>query len=133
MKLNGRMKIFRSRVRIHFGYPLRCGPATQPYEETGRGRCRVDGDTHEHNKFSHRWREPAISNKAQKPTGHEGYANPLGSIQPHGLTWDGTAYSNALYGQAAVRLDITVEGGMGKLTLEQSSNKFQTVGRSTRS
>lgn len=44
----------------------------------------------------------------------------LGSIQPHGLTWDGEAYTNALYGQAAVTLDITVEGGMGKLNLEQS-------------
>ena len=42
----------------------------------------------------------------------------LGSIHPHGLAWDGEAYTNALYGQAAVSLNITVEGGMGKLTLE---------------
>jgi hypothetical protein len=42
----------------------------------------------------------------------------LGSIQPHGLTWDGTAYSNALYGQAEVTLDISVESGMGKITLK---------------
>jgi hypothetical protein len=42
----------------------------------------------------------------------------LGSIHPHGLTWDGEAYTNALYGQAAVTLDITVEGGIGKINLE---------------
>jgi len=44
----------------------------------------------------------------------------LGSVHPHGLTWNGGAYTNALYGQAAVTLDITVEGGMGKLKLEQA-------------
>jgi hypothetical protein len=44
----------------------------------------------------------------------------LGSIKPHGLAWDGQAYTNALYGQTAVALDITVEGGMGKITLEQA-------------
>jgi hypothetical protein len=42
----------------------------------------------------------------------------FGSIHPHGLTWDGEAYTNALYGQAAVTLDITVEGGIGKINLE---------------
>jgi len=42
----------------------------------------------------------------------------LGSIQPNGLAWDGEAYTNALYGQAAVTLDITVEGGIGKIKLE---------------
>jgi hypothetical protein len=44
----------------------------------------------------------------------------LGSVRPRGLTWKGGAYTNALYGQAAVTLDITVEGGMGKLKLEQA-------------
>lgn len=42
----------------------------------------------------------------------------FGSVKPHGLTYDGEAYTNALYGQSAVSLDITVEGGMGKLSLE---------------
>ena len=42
----------------------------------------------------------------------------LGSVQPHGLAWDGEAYTNSLYGQAAVTLDITVEGGIGKIKLE---------------
>jgi hypothetical protein len=41
----------------------------------------------------------------------------LGSIQAHSLKWDGEAYTNDLYGQAAVSLDITVEGGMGKINL----------------
>jgi hypothetical protein len=44
----------------------------------------------------------------------------LGSVHPQGLTWNGGAYTNALYGQSAVTLDITVEGGMGKLRLEQA-------------
>jgi predicted membrane protein len=42
----------------------------------------------------------------------------LGSIQPQHLAWDGAAYTNALYGQAAVTLDIAVEGAMGKIKLE---------------
>ncbi len=42
----------------------------------------------------------------------------FGRVKPHGLTYDGEAYTNALYGQSAVNLDITVEGGMGKLSLE---------------
>lgn len=42
----------------------------------------------------------------------------LGSIKPHDLTWDGEAYTNGLYGQTEVNLDITVEGGMGKINLE---------------
>jgi hypothetical protein len=44
----------------------------------------------------------------------------LGSVHPRGLSWDGQAYSNALYGQSAVALDITIEGGMGKINLEQT-------------
>lgn len=42
----------------------------------------------------------------------------LGSMSVHGLTWDGEAYSNALYGQAAANLDIAIEGGMGKIAVE---------------
>ena len=41
----------------------------------------------------------------------------LGSTHLHGLSWDGEAYVNAHYGLAPVALDLTVEGGMGKLTL----------------
>jgi hypothetical protein len=44
----------------------------------------------------------------------------LGSVHRHGLAWDGQAYTNALYGQSAVTLDIIVEGGMGKINLEQT-------------
>jgi predicted membrane protein len=44
----------------------------------------------------------------------------LGSVRPHGLAWDGKAYTNSLYGQAPVTLDITVTGGVGKLSLEQT-------------
>jgi len=43
----------------------------------------------------------------------------LGSVQPHGLTWDGQAYTNSLYGRAPVALEIIVTGGVGKLSLEQ--------------
>lgn len=41
----------------------------------------------------------------------------LGSIQTQNLNWDSQAYTNALYGQSAVSLDITIEGGMGKINL----------------
>jgi hypothetical protein len=44
----------------------------------------------------------------------------LGSVHPHGLSWDGRAYTNALYGQSDVILDLTVEGGLGKINLEQT-------------
>lgn len=44
----------------------------------------------------------------------------LGSIKPHSLNWDGEAYTNALYGQTEVNLDITVEGSIGKINLEQA-------------
>jgi hypothetical protein len=43
----------------------------------------------------------------------------FGSTHSHSLTWDGEAYVNALYGQTQVDLEITIQGGMGKLTLEQ--------------
>jgi hypothetical protein len=42
----------------------------------------------------------------------------FGSIQPHGLEWDGEAYTNALYGKADANLEIAIEGGMGKITIE---------------
>jgi hypothetical protein len=42
----------------------------------------------------------------------------FGSIQPHGLVWDGEAYTNALYGQVPVNLDITMEGGMGNINFQ---------------
>jgi len=41
----------------------------------------------------------------------------IGSLQPHGLAWDGRAYTNNLYGRNAVTLDITIKGGMGKISL----------------
>jgi len=45
----------------------------------------------------------------------------LGSVYPHNLTWDGEAYSNSLFGHAPVNLDITIEGGIGKLTVEEQA------------
>lgn len=42
----------------------------------------------------------------------------MGSIQSYGLTWDGEAYTNALYGQSGVNLDITITGGIGKIKFE---------------
>lgn len=39
----------------------------------------------------------------------------FGSFQPHGMTWDGEAYTNALYGTVAVNLEISIEVGMGKV------------------
>ena len=47
----------------------------------------------------------------------------LGSIEPYGLTRDGSAYTNALFGRGAADLDITLEGGMGKIKLSQDSEK----------
>jgi hypothetical protein len=44
----------------------------------------------------------------------------LGSVHPFGLNRDGEAYTNALYRQDGVNLDITVEGGIGKLRLGQT-------------
>ena len=41
----------------------------------------------------------------------------FGSIKPNGLNWDGEFYTNDLYGQSAATLEITIEGGMGKITL----------------
>lgn len=42
----------------------------------------------------------------------------FGSVHPHGLKREGDVYTNDLFGQAPVNLDITIEGGMGKVTLE---------------
>jgi N-terminal domain of toast_rack, DUF2154 len=41
----------------------------------------------------------------------------FGSLQQHGLTWDGEAYTNAAYGKSPITLDIVIESGMGKVTL----------------
>lgn len=41
----------------------------------------------------------------------------FGSIQPHGLSWDGKAYKNVLYDQSPVTLDIAIEGGIGKINV----------------
>lgn len=41
----------------------------------------------------------------------------IGSLRPHGLAWDGQAYTNNLYGKNTVTLDITIESGMGKISL----------------
>jgi hypothetical protein len=43
----------------------------------------------------------------------------LGSIQPHGLTKSGEAYTNALYDRSPVTLDITIEGGIGKINIRE--------------
>jgi hypothetical protein len=43
----------------------------------------------------------------------------LGITQPHGLVRDGDLYTNARYGQSPVTLDIIIEGGIGKIKLEQ--------------
>jgi hypothetical protein len=48
----------------------------------------------------------------------ETYAG-MGSVQPGMLTRDGNAYVNAAYGRSPVTLDITVEGGMSEIKLEQ--------------
>jgi len=45
----------------------------------------------------------------------------LGSIHPHNLTWDGEAFTNSLFGEAPANLDITIEGGIGKLILEEQA------------
>jgi hypothetical protein len=42
----------------------------------------------------------------------------LGSVHPRGLKREGDVYTNDLYGQAPVNLDIIIEGGMGKVTLD---------------
>lgn len=44
----------------------------------------------------------------------------FGSIKPHSLSWDGEAFKNELYGQSEVNLDITIDGGMGKINLLQA-------------
>lgn len=44
----------------------------------------------------------------------------FGSIKPHSLNWDGQTYTNELYGQTDVNLDITIDGGMGKISLLQA-------------
>jgi hypothetical protein len=44
----------------------------------------------------------------------------FGSTHPAGLAWDGEAYTNAAYGKSPVTLEITVEGGMGKINFEQA-------------
>lgn len=43
----------------------------------------------------------------------------FGSVNSRDLTQDGNSYTNSLYGQVEVNLDITIEGGMGKINLEQ--------------
>ena len=42
----------------------------------------------------------------------------LGSTQLHGLTRDGDAYTNDHFGQTAVSLDIVLQGGVGKISVE---------------
>ena len=42
----------------------------------------------------------------------------LGSTQVHGLTRDGDAYTNDHFGQTAVSLDIVLQGGVGKISVE---------------
>lgn len=51
----------------------------------------------------------------------------LGSVQPYGLSWDGEAYINELYDQKPVKLDIIVEGGVGKLHLGQGFLKKEAI------
>lgn len=35
------------------------------------------------------------------------------------MTRDGEAYINAIYGQSPVTLDITIEGGIGKISIRE--------------
>ena len=44
----------------------------------------------------------------------------LGSTHPHGLIWDGEAYTNAAYGKSPITLEITIQGGIGKIDFEQA-------------
>jgi N-terminal domain of toast_rack, DUF2154 len=44
----------------------------------------------------------------------------FGSVHLHGLTRDGDVYTNDLYGQTPVNLDITLQGGIGKINLEMA-------------
>jgi hypothetical protein len=44
----------------------------------------------------------------------------FGSVHADGLIWDGTAYTNAAYRRAAETLEIRMEGGIGKISLEQA-------------
>jgi len=43
----------------------------------------------------------------------------LGRFEQHGLTRDGDAFTNALFGQTAANLQLTLEGGIGKIVLAQ--------------
>ncbi|MCA9874462.1 MAG: hypothetical protein KC441_12425 [Anaerolineales bacterium] len=43
----------------------------------------------------------------------------LGRLEHQGLTWDGEAYANALFGQTSANLQLVLEGGIGKITLAQ--------------
>jgi hypothetical protein len=45
----------------------------------------------------------------------------LGSVHLHDLTWDGKAYTNGLYGVAPNNLEIAIEGGIGKLVIEEQA------------
>jgi hypothetical protein len=47
----------------------------------------------------------------------------LGSVQPHELTWDGQAYTNSLYGQSPITVNVVVTGGIGKLNLKHSGKE----------
>ena len=41
----------------------------------------------------------------------------FGKLEQHGLVWNGEAYTNALYGQTAITLDIALTSGMGKVDI----------------
>jgi N-terminal domain of toast_rack, DUF2154/Domain of unknown function (DUF5668) len=43
----------------------------------------------------------------------------LGSINAHGLERDGDAYINAAYGKSAATINLTVEGGVGQINLDE--------------
>lgn len=43
----------------------------------------------------------------------------IGSVNAHGLQHDGDAYVNAAYGKTPATINMTVEGGVGEITLDE--------------
>lgn len=89
--------------------------------ESGVGELLVDFSGRWHNSLSARIRTGIGDTVVRLPAGIglriENMVG-FGSLQQEGLTWDGEAYTNNLYRQAPVALDLFIEGGMGKVTLE---------------
>jgi len=41
----------------------------------------------------------------------------IGSVSPHGLTREGDDYVNAALGKSPATIDLTIEGGIGSISL----------------